>query len=66
MIEGFTARHIGGAVFAFTAALLMAGLGPLYLSDTYFDTETGVLQCGRAGGRAGVSHRASRAGQSPR
>jgi hypothetical protein len=35
MIEGSTTKRIGGTVFAFTAALLVAGCGPVYLSDTY-------------------------------
>ena len=35
MIEGSMTRHIGGTVLAFTAALLAAGCGPVYLSDTY-------------------------------
>ena len=35
MIEGFITRRIGGTVLAFTAALLAAGCGPVYLSDTY-------------------------------
>jgi hypothetical protein len=35
MMEGSTTRHIGGTVVAFTAALLAAGCGPMYLSDTY-------------------------------
>jgi hypothetical protein len=35
MIEGCTTKRIGGTVFAFTAALLVAGCGPVYLSDTY-------------------------------
>ena len=35
MIEGSMTRHIGGAVLALTAALLAAGCGPVYLSDTY-------------------------------
>lgn len=35
MMEGSTTRHIGGTVLAFTAALLAAGCGPVYLSDTY-------------------------------
>jgi len=35
MIEGSITRHIGGTVLAVTAALLAAGCGPVYLSDTY-------------------------------
>ena len=35
MIEGSITRHIGGTVLALTAALLAAGCGPVYLSDTY-------------------------------
>ena len=35
MIEGSMTRHIGGTALAFTAALLAAGCGPVYLSDTY-------------------------------
>ena len=35
MIEGSMTRRMGGAVLAFTAALLAAGCGPVYLSDTY-------------------------------
>jgi hypothetical protein len=31
----FRDKHIGGTVLAFTAALLAAGCGPVYLSDTY-------------------------------
>jgi hypothetical protein len=35
MIEGSMTRHIGGTALAFTAALLAAGCGPVYLSDTH-------------------------------
>jgi hypothetical protein len=35
MIEGSMTRRTGGAVLAFTTALLAAGCGPVYLSDTY-------------------------------
>jgi hypothetical protein len=35
MIEGSMTTRIGGRVLAFTAALLAAGCGPVYLSDTY-------------------------------
>jgi hypothetical protein len=35
MIKGSTTNRIGGTVFAFTAALLVAGCGPAYVSDTY-------------------------------
>ena len=35
MIEGSITRHIGGTVLAVTAALLAAGCGPVYLSDTH-------------------------------
>lgn len=35
MIRGSMIRHIGGTVLVFTAALLAAGCGPLYLSDTH-------------------------------
>ena len=35
MIEGSMTRRIGGTVLAFTATLLAAGCGPVYLSDTY-------------------------------
>jgi hypothetical protein len=35
MIEGSMTRRIGGTVLAFTAALLAAGCGPAYLSNTY-------------------------------
>jgi len=35
MIEGSITRHIGGTVLVVTAALLAAGCGPVYLSDTY-------------------------------
>jgi hypothetical protein len=35
MNEGSMTRRIGGTVLAFTAALLAAGCGPVYLSDTY-------------------------------
>jgi hypothetical protein len=35
MIEGSIARRISGTVLAFMAALLAAGCGPVYLSNTY-------------------------------
>ena len=35
MIKESMTRHIGGTVLAFTAALLAAGCGPVYLSDTH-------------------------------
>jgi len=35
VIEGSITRHIGGTVLAVTAALLAAGCGPVYLSDTH-------------------------------
>ena len=35
MIEGSMSRRIGRTVLAFTAALLAAACGPVYLSDTY-------------------------------
>ena len=35
MTERPTTRRIGGTVLAFTAALIAAGCGPVYLSDTY-------------------------------
>jgi len=35
MIEGSITRRIDGTVLAFTVALLAAGCGPAYLSDTY-------------------------------
>jgi hypothetical protein len=41
MMEGFMARHIGGTALAFTAALLAAGCGPVYLSDTYATSTPG-------------------------
>ena len=41
MMEGFMARHIGGTGLAFTAALLAAGCGPVYLSDTYATSTPG-------------------------
>ena len=41
MMEGFMARQIGGTALAFTAALLAAGCGPVYLSDTYATSTPG-------------------------
>ena len=35
MIGGFIRRRISGTVLAFTVALLAAGCGPVYLSDTH-------------------------------
>ena len=52
MIEGFMTRRIGGMVLAFTAALLMAGCGPVYLSDTYA-TSTPRSESFNAGALAG-------------
>jgi hypothetical protein len=35
MTRGSVTRHVGGTVLAFTATLLAAGCGPVYLSDTH-------------------------------
>ena len=51
MTRGSVTRHVGGTVLAFTATLLAAGCGPVYLSDTHATStpKAEVLQCGRAG-----------------
>ena len=51
MIEGSMTRHVGGTALAFTAALLAAGCGPVYLSDTHATStpRAKILRCGRAG-----------------
>jgi len=56
MIEGSITRHIGGTVLALTAALLAAGCGPVYLSDTYA-TSTPRPESFNVGALGGESHR---------
>jgi hypothetical protein len=41
MNRGSIASHIGGTVLAFTATLLAAGCGPVYLSDTHATSTPG-------------------------